>query len=567
MTYMTKFRLNSSLFYLCIFIFILLGKTKIATQSKTDQDLKTLVDPNNILVWLDSEKALLSDGYPNTMIQLRQIFETIHTLNDREQCIKIIKENGDKNIFLIISGAFGQELVPNIHQMSQLNAIFVFCGNKPRHELWARQYIKVNGVFTEIALLCEAVKQIVKQQATSIRIIARNDETTKQNPDQIDRSLLYIQILKEIILQIRFDDRDIADFITYCRQKFAGNDRELKDCDKLEQEYHSHTPVWWYTYECFLYPMLNKALQILDVDVIIKMGFFIQNLHRQIEKLHSEQFRNNQKSEVFVVYRGQGLPTTDFQQLMQSKGGLLSFNNFSLTSKNRDTSLSFARDALNNPGSHGILFSMRIDPSIPFVPYASIDNIACSNTDDEILFSIHTIFRIIDIKQIDNNARLWQIDLTLINDNDSQIHLLTKHMQDETKGPTGWHRLGKFLSKIGLFDKAEELFNVLLSQTNEDREVAILYNQLGLIKNKKQDYSAAVKFYEQAIEIWKKSASPNNPDLAECYSNIGSVYVKMGERSKVISCYEQAVDIGKRSQSPNLQQWQKTLDNIKNNSK
>jgi tetratricopeptide (TPR) repeat protein len=88
-----------------------------------------------------------------------------------------------------------------------------------------------------------------------------------------------------------------------------------------------------------------------------------------------------------------------------------------------------------------------------------------------------------------------------------------------------------------------------------------------LIKNKKQDYSAAVKFYEQAIEIWKKSASPNNPDLAECYSNIGSVYVKMGERSKVISCYEQAVDIGKRSQSPNLQQWQKTLDNIKNNSK
>ena len=50
----------------------------------------------------------------------------------------------------------------------------------------------------------------------------------------------------------------------------------------------------------------------------------------------------DKNSQSFTVYRGQGLSKTDFDQLIKTKGGLMSFNNFLSTSINRKISLEFA---------------------------------------------------------------------------------------------------------------------------------------------------------------------------------------------------------------------------------
>src|SRR4051812_3831162 len=52
---------------------------------------------------------------------------------------------------------------------------------------------------------------------------------------------------------------------------------ELKNVDKLQEKYRDETPIWWYTYECFLYLMLNRGLRTMDTDIIIKTGFFIND--------------------------------------------------------------------------------------------------------------------------------------------------------------------------------------------------------------------------------------------------------------------------------------------------
>ncbi|CAF4949736.1 unnamed protein product, partial [Rotaria socialis] len=86
-----------------------------------------------------------------------------------------------------------------------------------------------------------------------------------------------------------------------------------------------------YTCKIFLYGILNRGLRSLDTEAMSKLGFFIRSLHRQLEQLHQEQSENFKKS--FTVYRGQGMSKEDFQSLLDSKGGLLSFNNFLSTSK------------------------------------------------------------------------------------------------------------------------------------------------------------------------------------------------------------------------------------------
>jgi len=54
------------------------------------------------------------------------------------------------------------------------------------------------------------------------------------------------------------------------------------------KDFLNSNSFWWYTNECFLHRMLNRALRMMKVDIIIKMGFFVRDLHCQIEELHKK---------------------------------------------------------------------------------------------------------------------------------------------------------------------------------------------------------------------------------------------------------------------------------------
>jgi SHS2 domain-containing protein len=345
--------------------------------------------------------------------------------------------------------------------MSQVDSIFIFCSNKKYHEQWVKDWPKIKGVFTEITSICEALKAAAQQcehNATPMSFMATGgDNTNQKKSDQLDCSFMYTQILKDTLLTITFEQKHIQEFIEHCREQFADIEEELVNVNKLERKYHKETPVWWYTCESFLYPMLNSALRLMDVDVMIKMGFFITDLHRQIKELHAKQFGEHNSSTTFPVYRGQGMSKKDFEQMTKTKGGLMAFNSFLSTSKRRPISLDFARRALSNPDLVGILFVMTIDPSQSTTPFASINEVGFfENQEDEVLFSMHSVFRIHDIQSMDENDRLYQVDLTLTNDNDKDFRALTNSMEEEMKGSTGWSRFrvatsSAFCGKFPLF--------------------------------------------------------------------------------------------------------------------
>jgi tetratricopeptide (TPR) repeat protein len=90
---------------------------------------------------------------------------------------------------------------------------------------------------------------------------------------------------------------------------------------------------------------------------------------------------------------------------------------------------------------------------------------------------MHTIFRIDEIKQIDDDdERLWQVELSLMANDDQQLHALTERIRKDTSGPTGWHRLGGFLVKLTEFHKAEQVYEVMLTRASDDGEKALLYH-------------------------------------------------------------------------------------------
>jgi tetratricopeptide (TPR) repeat protein len=498
---------------------------------------------NVLLIWLDNNIDDNSADCRNTVTQLRRVVNTINTYTAGEECIKFLESIDNEKVCMIISGSLGQHIVPRVHAMSQVDSIFIFCGNEKHHEQWAKDWSKIKGVFTEIAPICDALKQAAQQceqNAISISFMATGDNISKKNLDQLDPSFMYTQILKEILLKIEFEGQHIKEYIDYCRDVLAENERELKNVKKFEEQYRDETPIWWYTFECFLYPMLNRALRLMNLDVMIKMGFFIGDLHRHIEQLHSEQFNAHDAGKSFTVYRGQGMAKEEFEKMTKTKGGLLSFNSFLSTSKNRNVSLNFAQRAATNPDLVGILFVMEIDPNKSTTPFASIGNVGYyKNKEEEVLFAMNSVFRIRDITPMSENNRLFRVELTLTSDNDKDLLMVTDHIRDTSSlNSSGWYRLGSVLLQMGQSEKAQQVYEILLKQMTEERKIASIYNQLGWAKYNQGEYKEAITFYEKALEIYKKTRPSNHSVLAFLYNNIGVAYNNIDEYSKALSYYE-----------------------------
>ncbi|CAF1467915.1 unnamed protein product [Adineta steineri] len=516
---------------------------------------------NVLLIWLDNNINENNADCSNTIKQLKRVVNNINTFTDGDQCVEFIQTIKNNKICMIVSGSLGQHIVPHVHHMSQVDTIFVFCNNQQWHKQWAKEWPKIKGVFTDITSICEALKQAAlqcEQNATSISFVASNKKM-----DQLDPSFMYSQILKEILLTITFEDKHFKEFTTYCRDVYEDDENVLKNVNQLQTTYKNKIPIWWYTWDAFLYRMLNQALRHMDVDMIIRMGFFIKDLHCDIQRLHSEQFDDHQSGTTFTVYRGQGLSKEDFTEMTKTKGGLVSFNNFLSTSKNRNVSFDFAQQAATNADLIGVLFVMSIDSARSTTPFASVTDVSYFHIEDEVLFSMHTIFRIGDIKPMDGNNHLYKVNLILTNDNDQDLRTLTDRIRQETfPNSRGWYRLGELLIKMGQPNKAQEVYEVLLYQTTDESGKAPIYHQLGMIKDSQGEYPEALTYYEKSLAIFQKILPSTHLNLTWSHNNIGVVYWNMGDYPKALSYFEKALEIRQQSLPSNHPDLGASYNNI-----
>ncbi|CAM4983474.1 unnamed protein product [Rotaria socialis] len=404
-----------------------------------------------------------------------------------------------------------------------------------------------------------AIKQY-NQDNISVSVVGVNEEGSSKNLDQLHPSVMYSQIFKGIFLEIEHGEKAVQDYVKYCQQEYQGNTKQLKIIDEFQRNYQASSAIWWYTGHNFTYNLLNGALRALNGAVLIQMGFFLSDLHQQIEKLYKQQVSQYHEN-VFTVFRGQGLSEADFEKLANNKDGFISFNNFLSTSTNRDISRCFAESNLGPPNVVGILLKIIIDPKVSTTPFAYIREKSCFEGEEEILFSIHTVFRIGDTRKIDNNISIFEADLKLTSDDDPELRQLTDYIRKEVDG-TGWYRMGKLLRKIGQFGKAEDLYLALLEQTSNDIDRVLIYKELGWLKDDQGQYTEALQFYDESLKICQATLPEDGPQLAAIYSNTGRAYTNMGDYSKALEFYERSHEIYETSLPLNGHDLANTISRI-----
>ncbi|CAF1054977.1 unnamed protein product [Didymodactylos carnosus] len=361
-----------------------------------------------------------------------------------------------------------------------------------------------------------------------------------------DPSFMYSQLLKEILLEMQDDEKARREFVRVLRIQYAENTVALRSIDDFEQEYDKPSPIWWYTKESFIYSALNKALRTEDIEIILKMGFIVRDLCRQIEQVYSDTRQETKQ----IVYRGQGMSSVDFEKIKKNEGGLRTFNYFLSTSTNQQVANAFAESVRNDSDLIGILFQMEIDSSISSSQFALLNGISYYSGENEILFSMHTVFRICNILKLDD--RLWQINLRLTNDDDEQLKNLTEYIRQEFEGVAENHRLGTLMRRMDKLEKAEEIFTQQLESASNKSSLAIadLHSELGGIKYSQGDASNALAHFEKALEIKEKTLLSTDPDLAKAYSSVGTAYCSIGKYLTALSYHKKALGIREEVLSP-----------------
>lgn len=513
-----------------------------------------------VVVWVDPNVNDNDPIYKNSISRLQRIAASINTFTNINECIQFLTKTKDAKILMIIAESFVKDIWPRIQSITQIYSIYILSADGQQKEYPKEEYDKIKGVFDTVDPIYGSLKRDTRhyhQEILVMSIIPSLNYTIK-DLKELNQLFIYWFLVKQIILDIKYDKESHKQIAEFCRNHYLENANELKIIDEFEKSYYSHTPIWWYTRECFLYIMLNRALQIQDIEVIIKLGSFIQDLYRQLEQL---KINNNEN--LNVLYRCQNASIDDFEKMKTSQGNLLSFNNFMLADTDYKTSLEDAQRARTNPNAVGILFRIETGLELSSTPFGSLKNLSYyPEQEKNVLFSMHSVFRIGEIKQIEE--RVWQVSLILTNNNDKQMTRLNELIQQETRDSINWYKLAKLMIAIRDYDHAKEIYFILLSllTDNDLLKMSHIYNELGLISDEMGDYTLALQYYQKAIELRQKCLPPNHRLLSIAYNNIGVVQTELGEYFSALSSHKKTLSIKQKTLPPNHLSFATTYNNL-----
>ncbi|CAF2048279.1 unnamed protein product [Rotaria magnacalcarata] len=94
---------------------------------------------NYLATWADGNIDETTEDCRSTLAQLRAAVSDVNVCTTPEQCVEFLNEMDEGKAFIISSGAVGQSLSNDIHGMQNVDAIYIFCGNKAHHEPWAKE--------------------------------------------------------------------------------------------------------------------------------------------------------------------------------------------------------------------------------------------------------------------------------------------------------------------------------------------------------------------------------------------------------------------------------------------
>ncbi|CAF4116876.1 unnamed protein product [Adineta steineri] len=372
-----------------------------------------------ILVWLDL-KVDKSEQNQTLQKRLRQYTTSLVTFNDLELCEQWIKTRlNDEKILFIVSGALGRKILPNIHQLKSIIAIYVFCLRPQYHITWTKDYSKVRAVISEPNTLLQHISNDLIyfeniENLKTIQIFTDHRRTRVVNSEIAP--FIWYQLFLEILLSSSYLQASASstELVQILRQYSLNEKENLNLIEEFERTYDKQQCIVWLINNTILARFLNKAICEEDVSMLFYLRFFLIDIYNQL--------RDHQLDSAHV-YRKQLMTLENIENIRTNLNQYLSFNGFLITSTKKPAEIS-SSDIDNNQFQNVLIEidATNRDGSMPFVSIQQMTNL---NNDSDIVFMCGAIFKIISLTNEYDST--WILQLSLASDTD--LNILTDRKQ------------------------------------------------------------------------------------------------------------------------------------------
>jgi tetratricopeptide (TPR) repeat protein len=453
-------------------------------------------------------------------------------------CEFYTRQSKDDQIILIVGGQLSFVVVPLSYTFLEISPIHVYYFNLSTHHELASKF-NVNQI-TDLDELINEIKRNQKSREkwfdepllVSVCSSVSNEERSFTS---IDGDFLYFQLLIDGLLRVPSDQTSRDKFLDLCRKEYQGNHQQLSIINTFEESYVPERALNWYSRHTFLYKMLNKALRFHNINILFLCRFFMQDLYKQLEELQRKQ------DQILVrVHRGQCMSKKELNVLKESKGQFISMNSFLSTSLVREVSSMFVSQKFGD--LCGVLFEIDVNSRLSYgaKPFANISSQSQFEDEQEILFMIGAIFRLVGIEQ---ENEITVIKMKLCNENyDCDMELLLEHMQMANDKYHECFSFGHVLRTAEMHDLAEKFYNRMINELENDHPlVAELWGSIGLVKKAKGELEISFQWLSKSLEKYEQMKDPIG--IAKCLQNIANIHQMKGEYNQAINKYNQALNI------------------------
>lgn len=510
------------------------------------------------LVWIDqkSKESCLDTLHTKALLQQFTNNDNCHYYYDTTTFFNDIngKKTFEGKILLIISGSFAETILhPSMEIQEKISIIIIFCSNSDKYK---RFLTTSNSNLTDICTDHDSLKICIQRELLSlklnlfqnqpfktIRSLSKKSSTSSlQDYDNTGAYFSYI-LFVEILKQIPQTEAAKEHMLSKCKDYYREDKKELEKIELFQKEYNSSKAIEWYTKDSFLYKLVNQAFRTEDTTLWYLFRFYIADLCKQLEQVHTEQ----KLQQYFILYRGQAhMPRKEFDSIQANIGGLISNNGFFSTSKSLEFAKFLIEQRKDTENFKVVLFQIIVDSvNLKNTIFVDInEHLKSYSEEEEILFNIGAVFQIKSVERDEQN-KLWIIKMNATDEGAMEIkqrvNLTKKKFQNGNKNLL----FGRLLLDMHQYTKAESYFQLMLKKETVLHKqyiyLASIHDYIGDLKMRTTNYQKALTSFQLAYELKVKQLPSDHPNMAVTFNNFGNYYKAIGDLTNATDNYCKAL--------------------------
>ena len=227
------------------------------------------------MIWLDSNRGKNEDN-SNLERRLQDIDSSLQIHSTIEDTLDYIREVNPQNVFIIISGSYGELAIHQIDQISTITFVCVFCHDKLKHERWAVNHEKIrNRIFSKKDDLLRQLDQDVQRYIRAILPISilRSDAKHKTFWELSEgrASFIWFQLLIDELIHLPRTESAKKELIDICRARYPNEENKL--IQEFAMEYCEADASRWYSRDSPVYRLLNRGSEWKTLILFINFVF------------------------------------------------------------------------------------------------------------------------------------------------------------------------------------------------------------------------------------------------------------------------------------------------------